>query len=65
MQYQEFSRKLKSELPLNRKERFYTATVLPALLFHNGLSNLFRFLREIKGFPSDINPRKCGTGIYN
>ena len=42
-------------LPLNRKERFYTGTVLPALLFHDGLHNFYSFLRQIKGFPSEIN----------
>ena len=63
MQYQEFSKKLKSELPINRKERFYTATVLPSLLFHDGLSNLFRFLKEIKGFPSDINEENTGDNF--
>ena len=55
MEYKEFSNLLQTNLPLNRKERFYTATVLPSLLFHNGFSNLFLFLKELKGFPSDIN----------
>lgn len=55
MDYNEFCRSMKTELPLNRKERFYTGTVLPALLFHNGLSNFYTFLREIKGFPTEIN----------
>lgn len=55
MQYDQFKQWLKSELPINRKERFYTGTVLPSILFHNGLSNLFRFLREIEGFPLSIN----------
>ena len=55
MQYDQLKQRLQSELPINRKERFYTGTVLPSILFHKGLSNLFRFLREIKGFPVDIN----------
>lgn len=55
MQYDQFKQRLKSELPINRKERFYTGTVIPSILFHNGLSNLFRFLREIEGFPIIIN----------
>lgn len=31
-------------LPLNRKERFYTGTVLPMILAHDGFTNLGRFL---------------------
>lgn len=57
MDYKDFSRYLTgefSELPLNRKERFFTGTVFPALLFHNGLSNFYRFLREIKNFPDEV-----------
>ena len=53
MDYGYFCKILKgelSELPLNRKERFYTGTVLPALLFHNGLNNFYTFLQTIKGF---------------
>lgn len=55
MNYDQFKEKLKSELPLNRKERFYTGTVLPSILFHNGLRNFFRFLREIEGLPISID----------
>jgi hypothetical protein len=44
-----------SELPLNRKEKFYTGTVLPALLFHNGLNNFYSFLQQVDGFPTEIN----------
>lgn len=55
MDYDRLKEILKSELPINRKERFYTGTVLPSLLFHNGLSNLYRFLREIPGFPDEVN----------
>jgi hypothetical protein len=49
-----------SELPLTRKERFYTGTVLPALLFHNGLSNFYHFLKEINGFPKEVNEQTTG-----
>lgn len=49
----------KSELPLNRKERFYTATVLPSLLFNGGLSNLYRFLHQIPGFPIEVDEQSC------
>ena len=57
MQYDQFKETLihEKELPINRKERFYTATILHSILFHNGSANLFRFLREIEGFPIDIN----------
>lgn len=58
MDYDYFCKILKgelSELPLNRKEKFYTGTILPALLFHNGLNNFYTFLRAIKGFPPEIN----------
>jgi len=46
MDYAKFKDVLNRELPLNRKERFYTATVLPSLLFHKGLSNFFLFLGQ-------------------
>ncbi len=55
MEYDKFCNFSKGELPLNRKERFYTGTVLPALLFHNGLSNFYTFLRGIKDFPVEVN----------
>lgn len=58
MDYAYFCKILKgelSELPLNRKERFYTGTILPALLFHNGLNNFYTFLQEIKDFPPEVN----------
>lgn len=60
MEYKEFCVFLKKELPLNRKERFYTGTVLPALLFHNGVKNLYRFLDSIEGFPHEINEVRTG-----
>jgi len=55
MEYDEFCHFLKHELPLNRKERFYTGTILPMLLFHKGLNNFYTFLRAIKDFPPEIN----------
>ena len=55
MDYDRLQEILKSELPINRKERFYTGTVLPSLLFHGGLSNLYSFLREIPEFPNEVN----------
>lgn len=35
----------KSRLPLNRKERYYTGTVLPMLVASDGFAHLHRFLR--------------------
>lgn len=58
MDYDDFCKILKgelSELPINRKERFYTGTILPALLFHNGLNNFYTFLQKIDGFPPEID----------
>jgi hypothetical protein len=58
MDYESFCKILTgelSELPINRKERFYTGTVLPSLLFHNGLSNFYNFLEKINGFPREVN----------
>ena len=61
MDYHRLCELLKTELPLNRKERFYTATVLPALLFHDGLRNFYTFLKMIKNFPETINEHASGT----
>lgn len=63
MDYQTFEELLKSELPLNRKERFYSGTVLPSFLFHNGFANLFEFLHQIKGFPKEINQETTGDNF--
>lgn len=63
MEYQHFKQVLKTELPLNRKEKFYTATIFPSLLFHNGLHNFFHFLSQIKYFPSDINELATGDNF--
>jgi len=60
MDYNEFLRILKTELPLNRKERFYTGTVLPALLFHNGVTNFYTFLRMITNLPTEITASTTG-----
>jgi hypothetical protein len=54
---------LNRELPLNRKERFYTATVLPSLLFAKGLSNFYLFLKQIKTFPPSINEKSTGDNF--
>ena len=63
MDYSDFCEKVRSELPINRKERFFTGTILPALLFHGGLSNFYSFLRLIDGFPEDINETDTGDSF--
>jgi len=43
-------------LPLNRKERFYTGTVLPMIVCRNSFRHFDRFCRLIPGCPLvDIN----------
>ncbi len=54
---------LRTELPLNRKEKFYTGTILPALLLHNGFSNLYQFLHAIPGFPAQINEQNTKDNL--
>lgn len=34
-----------SRLPINRKERYYTGTVLPGIICHDNLKHLLRFLK--------------------
>ena len=50
--------KLKSNfnnfLPLNRKEKFYTATILPHLICYDNFKYFERFTSLIPGFPSNI-----------
>jgi len=55
MDYPKFETYLKTEIPLNRKEKFFTATILPSILFHDGFSNFFQFLHLIKNFPKNVN----------
>ena len=40
-------------LPINRKERYYTGTVLPMIVAADGFSNLHKFL-ELCGVPADM-----------
>jgi hypothetical protein len=54
MNYDQLTEILKTDLPMNRKERFFSATVLPSLLFHKDNSTLFNFLNEIPHFPSEV-----------
>lgn len=44
----------KNYLPVNRKERYYTATILPAIICDDNFKNLFLFLNLIENFPKDI-----------
>lgn len=57
MEYDRLRKLLETELRLNRKERFYTGTVLPSLLFHRGLSNFYSFLHQIPEFPKEISEK--------
>lgn len=63
MNYEDFSGYLENELPLNRKERFYTGTVFPSLLFHKGLSTFYDFLKSLRGFPEEINETNTGDNF--
>ena len=63
MEYEAFCKSLKKELPLNRKECFYTGTVLPELLFHKGLNNFYAFLRLIEGFPKTVGQATTGDNF--
>ncbi|MGD0598154.1 MAG: hypothetical protein ABSA64_11625 [Sedimentisphaerales bacterium] len=63
MNYDNFSKWFNEELPFNRKEKFFTGTVLPALLFNNGLSNFYHFLRAINNFPAEVNEESTGDNF--
>jgi hypothetical protein len=41
-------------LPLNRKERFYTGTVLPAIICYDNFRYLNRFLKLIRDFNKEL-----------
>lgn len=61
--------KLKSNfenyLPLNRKERYYTGTVLPQIICFDNFKHIHRFLNLIIGFPKnlDIKPNASINNI--
>lgn len=42
-------------LPLNRKERFYTGTVLPAIICYDNFKYLNRFFKLIQGFNRELS----------
>ncbi|GJQ61163.1 MAG: hypothetical protein SCALA702_02160 [Melioribacteraceae bacterium] len=42
-------------LPMNRKERFFTGTVLPQIICRDNFKLMYRFLELIEGFPKNIN----------
>jgi hypothetical protein len=48
-------------LPLNRKERFYTATVLPVIVAHDGFAHLDRFLKLCGIDDVNTSSRRDGT----
>ncbi len=41
-------------LPLNRKERFYTATILPSIICHQNFQYINLFFKLIKRFPQNL-----------
>lgn len=41
-------------LPLNRKERFYTGTVIPQIICYDNFKNIYKFLNLINNFPKDL-----------
>lgn len=45
---------LHSLLPLNRKEKFFTATILPQLICHENFKYFHRFTNLIDGFPKNL-----------
>lgn len=50
-----------ARLPFNRKERYFTGTVLPALLAHDGFQHLGKLL-DLAGLPDDlVDPGRDGT----
>jgi hypothetical protein len=53
-------------LPLNRKERYYTGTVLPGIVCADGMSHLHR-LTDLMGFPgvdASGDPADCGLVFF-
>jgi len=42
-------------LPLNRKERFYTGTVLPAIICYDNFRYLNRFFKLIRGYNRELS----------
>jgi len=65
MSENKISESFKHFLPLNRKERFYTGTVLPQIICCNNFQNFNRFTKLINGFPKDlkINPDANSNNI--
>lgn len=41
-------------LPINRKERFYTATILPGIICSDNFRDFNLFLKLIRNFPSEV-----------
>ena len=44
----------KTYLPVNRKERFFTGTVLPQIICCDNFKEISRFLKLIRGFPKNL-----------
>ncbi|NLT50019.1 MAG: hypothetical protein GXX85_03780 [Ignavibacteria bacterium] len=52
-------------MPLNRKERFYTGSVLPAIICYNNFRYINRFFELVDGFDNklQINPNADNNNI--
>lgn len=55
----------KKYLPLNRKERFYTGTILPQIICYDNFKYFSRFTELINGFPENLkfNPDADSNNI--
>ncbi len=58
---------MNSGLPINRKERFYTATVFPMLVCRDGFRHFDRFTTLIEGYtpqPIDVRPKSANIQFF-
>lgn len=62
MKYSSFL-ELVEQLPFNRKERFFTATIFPSILLNGDRSNLYAFLDLIEGFPTGFTRDSVGDSF--
>jgi hypothetical protein len=51
-------------LPLNRKEAFYSATVLPGIIWSDGLAGFFRIIGK-PNTPIDLNPDTTNVQAFS
>ena len=52
-----------SKLPINRKERFYTGTVLPAIICHNEFQDFGKFLDLVGVSGVNVNPDPVNANL--